>query len=339
MRLEDAWWVCCRGEELSKVKPLSFSLLGIQYVLFRDENGIAVCVQDYCIHRGAPLSKGTVRNGCLKCSYHGWAYDGSGRVSDIPYEPKDNKTGMRRVKTYRVCEQDNFIFVCLSDTPMSPLPMRSPHFESPAYRTQRLVNRFENSVPNCAENFINVPHTVFIHPVIFRVPKKNKIQITVTQSNAEVQINYYNESDNFGLFSNFLNPSKSQVIHIDRFIAPNITTVEYHFDENRKFIITSFLRMISHSETMVYTDLTYSFGLFTRFSGPIVRLLGQKVIDQDLEILKVQQKNFDSFSKVTFCYSGSDCVMKEIEKIWECFEKDQNPFELETTRYTMDILI
>ena len=63
-------------------------------VVFRDEQGRAVAMQDRCIHRNAQLSLGTVKNGCLTCPYHGWVYDGEGHVVAIPsLGPEAKKLG------------------------------------------------------------------------------------------------------------------------------------------------------------------------------------------------------------------------------------------------------
>ena len=40
-------------------------------VLYRDGNGAVAALEDFCPHRGAPLSLGFVRDGQLVCGYHG----------------------------------------------------------------------------------------------------------------------------------------------------------------------------------------------------------------------------------------------------------------------------
>jgi phenylpropionate dioxygenase-like ring-hydroxylating dioxygenase large terminal subunit len=71
-------------DDLARDKPLGFSIYDEPFVLFFDESGNAVCLQDRCPHRAARLSDGHVVGGRIECFYHGWQYDGSGRCRHIP---------------------------------------------------------------------------------------------------------------------------------------------------------------------------------------------------------------------------------------------------------------
>ncbi|MYE68365.1 MAG: Rieske 2Fe-2S domain-containing protein, partial [Acidimicrobiia bacterium] len=58
-------------------EPRQVRLLGEPIVLYRDAAG-PVALADRCVHRGAALSGGCIRDGRLMCPYHGWQYDRSG---------------------------------------------------------------------------------------------------------------------------------------------------------------------------------------------------------------------------------------------------------------------
>ena len=60
--------------------PKPFTLLGEAIVLFLDADGAPAALRDRCCHRTAKLSKGWCEGGRLVCGYHGWNYDGTGRV-------------------------------------------------------------------------------------------------------------------------------------------------------------------------------------------------------------------------------------------------------------------
>ena len=59
-------------------------LWGEPLVLYRDEDGEVVCVRDVCPHRSAPLSMGDVKDGVLRCFYHGWGYGADGKCVSVP---------------------------------------------------------------------------------------------------------------------------------------------------------------------------------------------------------------------------------------------------------------
>ena len=47
----------------------------------------------------------------------------------------------------------------------------------PAYDYQ-----FPNNVTNCVEDFVDIPHTAFVHPRIFRVRKDEKLTANVQRT-------------------------------------------------------------------------------------------------------------------------------------------------------------
>src|SRR5438045_387096 len=56
-------------------------------VLFRDDAGEIGLLGIHCSHRGADLSYGRLEDGGLRCIYHGWLYDRTGRCLEQPGEP------------------------------------------------------------------------------------------------------------------------------------------------------------------------------------------------------------------------------------------------------------
>ena len=69
---------------------------GTSYALFRDKQGELHVVENRCAHRQLRLSVGSV-DGChLVCAYHGWRYDGEGRVVELGHDLFEH--GMPRIK-------------------------------------------------------------------------------------------------------------------------------------------------------------------------------------------------------------------------------------------------
>ncbi len=62
-------------------------LLGENLVMFRDTNGNMGAIAEACPHRGASMYFG--RNECegIRCPYHGWKFDITGKCVDMPTEP------------------------------------------------------------------------------------------------------------------------------------------------------------------------------------------------------------------------------------------------------------
>lgn len=320
MKFKNFWYVAAESRELKNNQVLSRSICDEWLAIFRDETGSVIALQDRCLHRTARLSKGSVKKGQLTCPYHGWTYDGSGTVVRVPSEGKT--AGKRCAIRYNAVEQDGFIYIQLeADDSIKPFSM--PSYKAPGYTTIRLQNTFENSVTNCAENFLDIPHTTFVHPTIFRNTKSSKMGAKVERLKGHVKVTYLNENSDFGIFSWFLNSKKKEIIHTDEFFMPNVTTVNYWFGK-KHFIITSQSVPIDDKKTLVYTDLTYNYGIWNMLAKPIIRWQGQLIIDQDVVILKNQGETIAKYG-AQFQNTPADIIHVYIESIQNEIENGRDP--------------
>lgn len=294
MNCRDFWYVATTSRSLRRNTVLRVQILGEWLAVFRDANGTAVALQDRCLHRCAPLSRGQVRHGVLQCAYHGWMYDGTGRVVQVPSEgSRGPAVPTRRALTFAVCEVDDYVYVNLSAPVPDAIvlqPLRIPYYGTPGWEAIRLTHQFPNTVTNCVENFVDIPHTAFVHPRIFRVRKDEKLTAHVQRRAGSVLVQYHHERTNFGIFSSFLNPHRREICHTDAFHMPNVTCVDYLFGPRRRFIITSQAIPMTDDETLVYTDLTYNYGLWNTLARPIIYWQARTIIRQDIAILRQQRE-------------------------------------------------
>jgi phenylpropionate dioxygenase-like ring-hydroxylating dioxygenase large terminal subunit len=326
MKLKSAWYIACTSHELKAKAPKAATILGVRLALFRNAEGQAAALEDRCLHRMAQLSKGSVCKGQIVCPYHGWAYDGQGKVQDIPATcPSKKSIGERRLRNYPVIEKEGYVYVYLNaDEAPEGEPFSIPKFAAKGYHHIRLINEFDNTVTNCVENFVDIPHTVFVHPGIFRVRRNQRFTARIIRDQGRVTVHYQNERENLGIFSWFLNPHKKEIVHRDHFIAPNITSVEYDMGPQRHFFITSQSIPIGERKTLVYTDLTYDYGIWNRLAAPLVRRSAQTIIDQDKVILRNQNENLLIFGEA-FQNTSSDLIHVFIESIRHALEKGEDP--------------
>ena len=86
-------------------RPIKVRLLGEDLIAFRDTNGAVGLVDENCPHRGANLFWARNEECGLRCVYHGWKFDVSGRCVDMPNEPADSTFKDKvRVPAYPVRE-------------------------------------------------------------------------------------------------------------------------------------------------------------------------------------------------------------------------------------------
>ena len=99
----DNWYLVARDSEID-TGPVALTRLSRDIVLWRNGDGALHCVEDFCPHRGAKLSLGTVCNGNVACAYHGVQVNGFGEIAKSSLPPAfpimevDTKFYHRRVK-------------------------------------------------------------------------------------------------------------------------------------------------------------------------------------------------------------------------------------------------
>ncbi len=324
--LSHFWYVACQSDELKAGGVIGRQILGKRMAIYRDRAGCARAIADLCLHRNAPLSAGRVVAGGLRCGYHGWVYDGGGRVAEVPsLGPDQSKIGSRCQKTFETREVEGYVYVRPARHPtLDTRPFAMPKHGGVGYEHIRLINRFENTLTNCVENYVDIPHTAYVHYGIFRKPALERLTASVRRWDGRVRAEYRNEKSNLGWFSWFLNPKGNPVRHVDDFHSPNITSVEYDAGPTCRFFITSQSIPVTATETLVYTDLTYNFGLWTALARPVVKWQGQAVIDQDIEILKLQMESL-KHTRQEFTHTPADIIHVFIESIHRELELGRDP--------------
>src|ERR1700728_928089 len=64
--------------------PIRVTILGENFVAFRDTNGRVGVLDELCCHRGASLTLGRVEDCGIRCLYHGWKYAVDGTIMETP---------------------------------------------------------------------------------------------------------------------------------------------------------------------------------------------------------------------------------------------------------------
>jgi phthalate 4,5-dioxygenase len=71
--------------------PIRVRLMGEDLVAFRDSQGRVGLLEPRCPHRGANLFYGRNEECGLRCVYHGWKFDVTGKAVDLPNVPPDSR--------------------------------------------------------------------------------------------------------------------------------------------------------------------------------------------------------------------------------------------------------
>ncbi len=140
--IQNQWYLVCRSEDVTR-QPLGLTRLEQRIVLWRDENGQARAVEDFCPHRGAPFSKGVAVAGGIACRYHGLVVDPQGVVIDVPPAENCALLGRKKIRAYPVAESNGAVFLYFSDGTRDevpafwlPAPLTSPEWSGFLYMTE-----------------------------------------------------------------------------------------------------------------------------------------------------------------------------------------------------------
>jgi phenylpropionate dioxygenase-like ring-hydroxylating dioxygenase large terminal subunit len=159
------WYPMSTSEELSD-KPLRVRCMGLDFVVFRGEDGKANCLSNTCTHRGGSLAGGKTKGNRVECPYHGWQFDGAGTCHRIPSLGPNAKIPTRaRVDAYPVEERWGLIFAFLGDLPEAARPPLLEISECGREGWRQTMQQFElrANYQRSVENGLDPAHNEFVH--------------------------------------------------------------------------------------------------------------------------------------------------------------------------------
>ena len=158
----DHWYALAWSDEVGRGKAIGRRFAGQPIVLYRGDSGRVFALEDRCAHRQVPLHLGVVAGDELKCHYHGWTYDCSGRCVEIPYLGKDKLPN--GVRGYPACEIDGLVFVFPGDPALADerRPQRLGLSQRRDYKTRRLNREVDCHYTFMHENLFDMNHQ-FMH--------------------------------------------------------------------------------------------------------------------------------------------------------------------------------
>src|SRR6185436_11513647 len=124
--LRNYWQPVALVDEMQGERPVKpVTLLGESLVLFKTKDQYGL-MQRHCPHRGADLAYGRIEEDGLRCAFHGWKFDASGKCVDTPAEPAGSRL-CEHIKpvSYPVVEKSGILFAWLG----AGEPSAFPHFD------------------------------------------------------------------------------------------------------------------------------------------------------------------------------------------------------------------
>lgn len=174
--LRGQWYPVAKSVEIKSSRPYGTRLLGEKIVLWRDAAGNIRCVEDFCPHRGAPLSYGEVHDGDIACRYHGVVVDGEGVVKKVPAMPECALEGRKALKSYSVTEAHDAVFVYVPsiDQPEPPELVFNEAMTSPEWSGFLCTSVWETNYRYALDNLADPMHGCYLHAESFTLAYGSK---------------------------------------------------------------------------------------------------------------------------------------------------------------------
>jgi 4beta-methylsterol monooxygenase len=105
------WYAVEHNRALAKGQVIEVKFWGTSVALYRDDQGVVHAIENRCAHRQLKLSAGMVVGDKLVCGYHGWEYDGDGKLAKIPHDLFGHKMPACKLRSYAVRVRYGLIWV------------------------------------------------------------------------------------------------------------------------------------------------------------------------------------------------------------------------------------
>ena len=161
MFLKNTWYVACTPDEIDN-KPLGRTICGEKMVFFRGPEGTVAALEDFCPHRGAPLSLGFVRDGVLVCGYHGLNMAATGKCAAMPGQ---RVGGIPSIRSYATVERHGFIWVWPGDLAAADPTLIDPleWADNPAWAYGGGLYHIQCDYRLMIDNLMDLTHETFVH--------------------------------------------------------------------------------------------------------------------------------------------------------------------------------
>ena len=163
------WFPALLSEEIpgADCPPVRLKLLGEDLLAFRDTNGDPGIVDPYCAHRGAPLFFGRNEECGLRCVYHGWKFDVTGRCLEIPNSPEGASYKEKvQIKAYPAWDRGGLIWIYMGPWDKEPTKPKFEWLEFDADRRYAQKYFLNCNFVQALDGNFDPSHVQFLHSTI-----------------------------------------------------------------------------------------------------------------------------------------------------------------------------
>ncbi|MEY4122797.1 MAG: hypothetical protein RLZZ457_1635 [Pseudomonadota bacterium] len=308
MFLKNTWYVACKPEDF-EVKPLGRTICGERMVFYKGEGGKAVALEDFCPHRGAPLSLGFVCEGKLVCGYHGLEMGCDGKTVSMPGQ---RVRGFPAIRAFPTVERYGFVWVWpgQADKADEALMPTFDFFDNPAWAYGGGLYHINCDYRLMIDNLMDLTHETYVHSSSIGQKEIDESPSTTKVDGDHVTTSRFMENISAPPFwkmalrgNNLADDVPVDRWQICHFTPPSHVMIEvgvahagkggYHAPDDAK----AYSVVVDFITPETETSIWYFWGMARKFQPQDTALTqsiqeGQgKIFAEDLDMLELQQKN------------------------------------------------
>ena len=144
--------------------PVRVKLLSERLIAFRDSDGRYGLMDEFCAHRGVSLWFGRNEACGLRCAYHGWKYDVTGRCIEVPSEPEASGFAKKiALRSYQLVERGGVLWTHMGEAAAAPPPPEWEFITVPRAQTFASKRLQECNWLQAMEGGIDSSHVSWLH--------------------------------------------------------------------------------------------------------------------------------------------------------------------------------
>jgi nitrite reductase/ring-hydroxylating ferredoxin subunit len=159
------WHPLCLSGDVARGEVKGFDFLDGRVVVMRGQDGVAQVLSAYCPHLGADLAVGSVVGNTVRCAFHHWQYDCSGRC--VKTASGDPPPPTARLFRFPTVERYGVVFAFNAETPLFDLPSLPYPEEELLIRTERYEEQLPVDPWVICCNTPDVQHIRVLHGIRF----------------------------------------------------------------------------------------------------------------------------------------------------------------------------
>jgi vanillate monooxygenase len=308
MILLNAWYVACTPQEIDD-KPLGRTVCNQKLVFYRGADGQVAALDDWCPHRGAPLSLGRVVEGRLVCGYHGLVMGCDGKTVSMPGQ---RVRGFPPVRRYPAVERHGFVWVWPGDAALADpaLIPECPWANHPEWAYGGGLYHIAADYRLMVDNLMDLTHETYVHATSIGQPEIDESPCTTAVEGGEVVTSRFMNDIaappfwRMALRANGLpDDQKVDRWQICRFSLPSHVMIEvgvalagrggYQADKGDKVysIVVDFITPETDTSMWYFWGMARNFRPDDRALTAQIRDGQGKIFAEDLEMLERQQAN------------------------------------------------